>query len=545
MVLRSALLAALLCASAAEARETALRDYVLGRYAASADDLGRAAGYFDGALAGRADPLLVRRAFDLAIAGGDEALALRLADRLPPTDSYDAALTLLRITNAFQKKDWAAADAARTKLGDAGFAAFATPVIEAWTLYGRGNLAGALAKLDSAQQTGFARAYVDEHRAHMLAASKRWPEAAALYQTLLAGQGAQVIRIRLSAAAALQASGHADEAARILAAGNDPASDAAAQRLAQGKTLRTGVDDAAAGVAALFVRMAADLSRENPVPTALLLARLATFLQPNSGDAALVTADILARGGQSDAALAALAPVRDDDPIAASIRARRAAILQGAGRAPESLAILERSAAATNRMADWARLGEAYQSAERYADASKAFDKALALSQPKAPEQWYLYFSRGASRERAGDWKGAEADLRQAIALAPEQAVALNYLGYAMLDRGARGDEAQALIERASKLRPDDGYITDSLGWAYFRNQRYAEAVETLERAAATVPDDTTIAEHLGDAYWRVGRRVEARFAWKASLDAGPDAAGRTRVALKLDRGLDAVTAAR
>ena len=262
MVLRSVFIAMLLGSSAAGARETGLHDYVLGRYAASTDDIGRAAGYFDGALAGAPDdPVLVRRAFDLAIAAGDEPLALRLADRLPPTDSYDASLTLLRITSAFQRKDWAAADAARAKLGDSGFAAFAAPVIEAWTLYGRGDAKAALARLDAAQSTGFARAYVEEHRAHMLASEKRWTEAAAVYAALLAGQGAQVTRIRLAAAAAFQASGNTAEAAKILGASADPASAAAAARLAEGKTLKTGIDGPQAGVASLFVRMAADLSR--------------------------------------------------------------------------------------------------------------------------------------------------------------------------------------------------------------------------------------------------------------------------------------------
>ena len=546
MIVRSAFLAAALLSGAAQARETELRDYVLGRYAASSDDLSKAAGYFDGALGKQGnDPILVRRAFDLAIAAGNEPLALRLADRLPPSDSYDAALTLLRVTNAVQHKDWAGVDKARVTLGNAGFAAFAAPVIEAWTVYGRGDVGGGLAKLDAASQVGFARAYILEHRAHMLAAAKRWPEAAAAYTTLLAGQGAGVTRIRLDGAAALQAAGHADQAANVLAGSNDPAIAAASERLKAGKALKTDVTDAQDGVSALFVRMAADLARENPVPTALLLARLATFLQPGSGDAVLTTAEILSRGGQNDAALTVLATIRDDDPYAAAARARRAAVLQGMGRAPESLAILERSAQTSNRMADWARLGEAYQAAERFGDAAKAFDTALSLAADKAPERWYLYFSRGAARERSGDWKGGQADLRQAIAISPEQPVALNYLGYALLDRGENMTEAEALIERASKLRPEDGFITDSLGWAYYRAGRYPEAVATLERAAAAEPDDPTINEHLGDIYWRVGRRIDARFAWKASLDNGPDDKSKARVLAKLDRGLDMATAAR
>ena len=163
----------------------------------------------------------------------------------------------------------------------------------------------------------------------------------------------------------------------------------------------------------------------------------------------------------------------------------------------------------------------------------------LALITVLGPEHWYLYFARGAARERAGDWIGAQVDLRQSIALAPGEASALNYLGYALLDRGERMPEAQALIERAVAAKPDDGFIADSLGWAYFRTGKYAQAVVQLERAVAAVADDPTINEHLGDAYWKVGRKIEARFRWKAALDAEPEKAAVDRVSAKLDYGYD------
>lgn len=541
-IARVILLGVLVAAAPAAAIPSPTRAYVLGRHAFAVDDLPRASRYFAGALVGDpGDPTLARRAFDLAVASGDEKQAVALAPKLAKSDQFDAALSLLAVTQAIEKRDWVAADTARKQLADAGFAAFAAPVIDAWVRFGRGDKAGALKLLDPETQEGFGRAYITEHRGHILAAMKRWDEAAATYNLLLVGDGAQIVRLRLAAASALQSAGKKAEAAKLLdGGGKDAAFENAQARLAADQPIRGGVDDPRAGVAELFARMAADLSREKPLPIALVMARYATFLQPDDADAWLVTADVLARNEQYDGALEALARISPSDPMITLAKAREAAVLQQVDRQKESLALLEQAAARTNaRVEDWARVGEAYTRLERYPEAATAFTKAMALSVPDAPENWYLYFSRGAARERSGDWAAAQQDLRQAIAISPNEAAALNYLGYALLDRGERLVEAQSLIERAVAAKPEDGFIADSLGWAYYRTGKYAQAVIQLERAIAAVADDPTINEHLGDAYWKVGRRIEARFRWKAALDGGPDKAAETRVTQKLDYGLD------
>ncbi len=516
--------------------------YVLGRHAFAADQIDRASRYFASALASDPDdPVLMRRTFDLALAAGEESLANRLAERLAVNDRYDTTIGLVRVAAAVKRKDWDTADRLRADLAQAGFAAFTLPIVEAWTLVGRGRADAALARLTVEGQDGFARVYTAEHRAHVLAAAGRWSEAAAAYDLVFATDGQRNARFRLSAADALQRAGRNEDAARLLATSNDPALVAAAARLAAGKPIGRTIDDPREGIAELFTRLGADLAREKPLPIALVVARLATFLAPASDDAWLVTADVLARNGQNDAALAALERVDPKSVIATQAAARRAGILQQSDRTAESLALLQGNVASPEaRYDDWARLGEAYSRLERFGDAAAAFDKALAMSQADAPDRWYLLYARGGAYERAGDWKKGEADLRAALALAPGEAAILNYLGYAMLDRGERLAEATQLIEKAVAAKPDDGYIIDSLGWAYYRAGRYAQAATTLERAVAEVPDDPTINEHLGDAYWKLGRRTEARFRWKAALDGGPDKEATARVSAKLDYGLDA-----
>ncbi len=122
----------------------------------------------------------------------------------------------------------------------------------------------------------------------------------------------------------------------------------------------------------------------------------------------------------------------------------------------------------------------------------------------------------------------------------------LNYLGYSWVDMNKNLDEGLNMIRTAVDLRPNDGYIIDSLGWAYYRLGRYPDAVEQLERAILLTPADPTINDHLGDAYWRVGRTREAKFQWNRALtgEPKPEQAQVDTIKRKLAEGLDAVSPA-
>ncbi|KPF75177.1 hypothetical protein IP88_07420, partial [alpha proteobacterium AAP81b] len=325
-----------------------------------------------------------------------------------------------------------------------------------------------------------------------------------------------------------------------------PADDAtvapARARLAAGKRIGALAPDPRRAIAWMAARLATDLSRERPIPLALLFARVSSFLAPDLPASWLVTGDMLARLGQRDAALAAWAAIPGDDALAGAVATRRTELLIAAGRDAEAGRLLLAATASPQTGADaWTQLGDWHRRGERFADAAAAYGRAI--DRAGAAAAWPLYFLRGSMRERAGHWPGAEADLRAALAKAPSEPTILNYLGYSLLDRGERLDEAGALIERAAALRPNDGGITDSLGWSLYRRGRFAEAVASLEKAATLVPEDATITGHLGDALWQVGRRIEARFRWRAALDLDPTPAERKALMAKLDYGLDAALA--
>ena len=188
-------------------------------------------------------------------------------------------------------------------------------------------------------------------------------------------------------------------------------------------------------------------------------------------------------------------------------------------------------------------LGDALRREERFADAVAAYDQAAALVETPARQHWPLYYSRGVCLERLGRWPEAEADMRKALDLNPDEPQVLNYLGYSFVDRGEHLDEALEMIQRAVLARPDSGYIVDSLAWAYFRLGRYQEALVPMEKASLLEPVDPIVTDHLGDVYWAVGRKLEARFQWRRALSYKPEDKDALRIRRKLEIGLDGVLA--
>ena len=143
---------------------------------------------------------------------------------------------------------------------------------------------------------------------------------------------------------------------------------------------------------------------------------------------------------------------------------------------------------------------------------------------PNAYDVWLQY---GGALDRAGRWPEARAALERAVALGPDQPLALNYLGYARIEHREAIPQSEAMLEHAARLKPDDASITDSLAWAYVQHGQLARALPMLEQAAEGEPTNETIAEHLGDAYWAAGRRFEARYAWRAAATASAGARSR------------------
>lgn len=271
-------------------------------------------------------------------------------------------------------------------------------------------------------------------------------------------------------------------------------------------------------------------------PLSVLLTRAALLLDPRDDRARLFLAEALSQGGSHDLALGVLAEMRKDSPFARGGSAGRVAVLRRAGRVPEALALAETLANDENATsADSETWGDMLVDQGRFDQAAKAYD--AAILRPGGESNWMLHYLQGRALDRAGRWGEALPALQRAVALGPEQAPALKYLGYAQIARGENIAEAQALLERARALKPDDAEIADSLAWALFQRGDVAKALPLLEQAVKGDPAAARANEHLGDAYWRLGRHYEARYAWRAArLTAENDASSRLEA--KLAHGL-------
>ena len=269
----------------------------------------------------------------------------------------------------------------------------------------------------------------------------------------------------------------------------------------------------------------------------MIYLRLALRLNPTLAPAWLAVGDALQTSGDTPDAVFAWRQVRPDQPEHAEAAGRLAVALQERGDKPAALTLAADAArSAPDDTAVQVVYAELLRDGERYPEAIAVADRLVAALPPgaKGREAARLYFLRGTLRERAGQWPAAEADLKAAVALQPDNAEMLNYLGFAWADRGEHLTEALAMLEKAAAAQPDDGAIADSVGWARFRMGDVKGAVRDLERAVTLAPADPDVNEHLGDAYARSGRRVEALYQWRRVLTLDPDAKQRASVTAKL-----------
>ena len=156
--------------------------------------------------------------------------------------------------------------------------------------------------------------------------------------------------------------------------------------------------------------------------------------------------------------------------------------------------------------------------AGRYDDAMAVYNASL----KEFPGNFDLLYARGMLAERMDRLDVLERDMREILSHDPDNAEALNALGYTLADRTDRYEEAHTLIKRAFELKPDDHYIVDSMGWILYRMGQHRKALEMLRRAMS-IRSDPEIAAHLGEVLWVLGEQAEARRVWDAALEVAPD----------------------
>ena len=374
---------------------------------------------------------------------------------------------------------------------------------------------------------------------------RRTADADPFAQRAVAAAGNRENRLRLAFADAFLAAG---DQARALAMveGMGVAAGPARARILARKSSGIAIDTPSEAISEVLTGFAADVARMARSSPPIGLVQVARYANPKNSGAVVLLALLLDDQDRSDEALAVLASVPASDPLVGQARDIQVRILNDRKNFAQAYAVAQGMALRPDaEIGDFTRLGDVYEAMKRHDLAGDAYGKAAALASAQGlkTELWPLLLLRANALEQAKRWPEAKQALEQALVIAPDQPLLLNFMGYAKLERGEDLDLSEAMIRKASALSPDDASITDLLGWAQFKRGKVADAIATLQRAAEKDPDQAEIQEHLGDALYSSGHRLEARFAWTASLVTAEDEIA-ARVKAKLESGLSPANAA-
>jgi tetratricopeptide (TPR) repeat protein len=496
-------------------------DYLAGRFELSHGDFDVAAGDLLRALAAEPnDPELLVQTF-LACLNAGRPETVQLARRLPTNQ----VAQMLIADAAAKSGDWQKAVALFRAVPRDGVMQLLQPLLLAWASQGAGDTDAALATLRPYLDNPRYRSIVALHAGMIADIAGRARDAATYYQMTEADQSPESPRTALILASWHARSGQLAAAEGILtrAAANVPEVEIALPSLIASVNKRP-VNRALDGMAEAYSTFAAALRAQETGDFAMVMARLALDVKPDSAAALLMAADIQANAKHYQAALTLLDNgIRTNDPIVPIIRLRHAGILELMDRKDGAIHEIEQIGRdfPDSSIPDL-ELGDLLRSKHQFTEAIVAYDRVIGRIRQSSPSDWIIYYSRGIAYERTGQWTRAEADFNHALELSPDQPAVLNYLGYAWADMGRNLDRARDMIQRAAARRPNDGAITDSLGWVLYRQGNFNEATKLLERAVGLEPEDPTITEHLGDAYWATGRKIEAQYQWRRALTLNP-----------------------
>ena len=519
--------------------------YLAGRFAASERDSSAAASYFDKALKfDPQNPALLERALLSEVAGGDIDSAADYAEDLVK-HAPKARLPYIVIgVRAMREGGYAKAHDSFEKVAGNAAAEIASKLGMAYARFAEGNLDQAKAALTKVTTLGGTQAFGLYHKAVIEDLAGKSAEALIDFEEANRLSEGQSLRIMHAYASELARQGQTEKAKEIYqtylkTTPGNPFIRNALTSLNAGKATPRVISSAKQGLAETFYGIAASLTDEDAVEIPVFYLQLALALDPHHDLSLSLLADRMETAERWNDAIDIYERVEPTSVLYPNARLQIAQSLQKLKRPNDAISTLTKSLTGTADDVELhAAIGDVLRGEEKYAEAVESYNKAIQLiSQPEI-RHWTLFYTRGISNERSKRWQAAEADFKQSLKLKPEQPMVMNYLAYSWVEQNINIPEALAMLKRAVDLRPEDGFIVDSLGWAHFRLGDFQTAVKYLEQAVLLEPGQATINDHLGDAYWRLGRKLEAKFQWQHALAMGAEPADEPKIRQKLDAGL-------
>lgn len=516
-------------------------DYLAGRFAQSSSDWGQAYDYMAEIIP--ADPQnldLKKRTMVLAMGAGHSDQAFSLARDVLNAGDPGSLPRLFLMLETFKSGKYSNVLKEMDAVPKDGISEFINPLIRAWAKAGLGqtdtsDLAGNVVHLYHAILIAD---YLKDDAALKKLAEKNYTQFSLAPRSLerVADIFARHKLIEPAQSLYTYIRNSDPESAKQITAKVTQLEKGIAPAVEEGDAIQSPVD----GLSRALFDMASVLYTEYQ-DSARLFSQMSLYLDAQNNDARVLLGHMAARDDRYDEAIAYYQQIdaAGDQDLQIKLQRQIAELLEEDDKTDAAIAVLQKLVADTGDVETQIQLGDLQRRHEDFAQALKEYNKAYEMLGNNVPQKyWHLIYARGMTNERLKNWAQAEADLKAALAYEPDHPYILNYLGYSWADQGVNLDKAAEMIGRAVRLRPDDGYIVDSLGWVFFRMQKYKEAADTLEAAVELLPYDPTINDHLGDAYWRVGRKTEARFQWRRASSFAKDQVEIDTITAKIKNGL-------
>jgi tetratricopeptide (TPR) repeat protein len=512
-------------------------NYLASQFAQRHHDWARAGAYVQNVMSyDPGDIQLMSKAMVLSMGSGDSTAAMDMAHKIIAVQPTASLPLLFLAIESFQKKSYSQAQIYIKTMPDGSLSDFILPLLESWSLAAEGTFS--IEGLDKNTIHLYHAILIADYLGKKDTVEELLPKALSVQEISLPdlerladiymhiGKKNTALQLYERIAEEWPENRPLSQKIERINAGQDT------------DTFHT-VQSPENGVAKALYEMARLLYQEYSDDSVRVFAHLALYLDPEFSDADLLLGYVTARNRRYDDAIAYYQSIRPGHKKYAEARRMAADMLEDADRTEEALAELQDLVNNEHDLEALIQIGDIYRRNEDFGQAVASYNRAEDLLGGTIPrEYWQVHYVRGMSYERLGDWNKAEADLKAALAYQPEHPLILNYLGYAWADQGVNLKQSMEYIRKAAALQPDDGYITDSLGWILFRTGKFEEAVPHLEKAVELLPYDPVINDHLGDAYWRVGRKLEARFQWERAKNHATDEEMIADLDQKLDHGL-------
>ncbi|QKD04880.1 tetratricopeptide repeat protein [Mesorhizobium loti] len=525
--------------------------YLAAHIAEADNDLDSAIAYYKQALAFNPSDTGLQQSLMLSlIAQGRFDESLVYADKLKEVPDVERFSRLALAVDSFHKKDFTKAQYWLKLSLESDLDRLISGVMSGWAQQGAGEATDAMASIDKLQGPDWFGLFKSFHRALIADASNMPEKAEAIYaatmQDTTAGGAAPETWMRNAQAYASFLARKGDKAKAISVLDQAEAFSpgkleivALRDRIAKGDKIEPFVSGPSDGASEILLDLATALNRGGGEPFVRLYLQYALALRPDSDAALVQLAAVAEQLKDGEGAIALYRRIPDSSPLKELSDLQLGLNLADLDRHDEAIAHLKAFVDAhPDDMRAYLALGGVYSSKDDFRSAANLYDKAVEVLKTPTAANWNIFYQRGIAYERLKEWPKAEPNFRRALELQPDQPQVLNYLGYSWVDMNTNLKEGLAMIQKAVDLRPSDGYIVDSLGWAYFRLGRFDDSVREMERAVSLKPEDPVLNDHLGDAYWRVGRKLEATFQWNQARDLKPDPDVLATLQQKLMKGL-------